>query len=195
MTEIAQFAKQEGIISNRINIVSDEADWIMEGRVNHWLKRLFNEKGISVLASTDFLSHLGGLTGFRVYEVGVILTNLFDWIKTNPGKIIKGELYDVVLDDNLFAEFLQVSLVGVKSETNNFGFHDRLVKHLTVEQLSLIQRIAKDGQIPASDENLSHLGSTLPSAGVDFLKVEEGHIKIRGSLFTDYMKTYYPIKE
>lgn len=56
--EIARFAKQAGIISNRINIVSDEADWIMEGRVNHWLKRLFNEKGISVVAANDFLSHL-----------------------------------------------------------------------------------------------------------------------------------------
>lgn len=137
----------------------------------------------------------GGLTGFRVYEVGIILTDLFNWIKANPGKNIKGDLFDVVLNDKIFEEFLQSSLIEIRSKTNNFWFQDRFVKHLTKEELSLIQRITKEGQLPASAEYLEHLARILPSAGVDFLKVEKGQIKIRGALFSDYMQTYYPIKE
>lgn len=193
--EITRFAKQAGIISNRINIVSDEADWIMEGRVNHWLKRLFNENGISVVAGNDFLSHLGGLTGFKVYEVGVILTDLFNWIKANPEKIKKGDLFDVVLDDQIFEEFLKSSLVESISKTNNFWFENRFIQYLTIEELSLIQRIAQDGQIPASDENLKYLGRIFSSAGVDFLRVDKEQIKIRGKLFSDYIRTHYPIKK
>ena len=193
--EIEDFSRARGIDYQRINAVSDEPNWVKAARLERWLNYIFRAQGIRVAIAEDFLTDLGEFVGWRPYEITIILRGLMDWYKEDPARIAQGVSVHMTLDAQQLDAFLESNTAHTLLEDHPRNDYKRFIRLLSQEEQLLLGRLAEEGSILSSEQNLLTFKRLLPSEGIDYFEIvqvgNEMMIRPKGAYFLHFLHEYF----